>query len=74
MVEERAPNGFKVVTEVLTKQELEDVAANYKRVAGFQVDKLNAKPPIVPRPAGRLAYALPAARAGCRINHPPSLV
>ena len=50
MVEERAPNGFKVVTEVLSKQELDDVAANYKRVAGFQVDKLNAKPPIVPRP------------------------
>ena len=50
MVEDRAPNGFKVVTEVLTAQELEDVAANYKRVAGFQVDKLNAKPPIVPRP------------------------
>jgi len=50
MVEDRAPNGFKVVTEVLTKQELEDVAANYKRVAGFQVDKLNAKLPIVPRP------------------------
>jgi 5-methylphenazine-1-carboxylate 1-monooxygenase len=50
MVEDRAPNGFNVVTEVLTKQELEDVAANYKRVAGFQVDKLNAKPPIVPRP------------------------
>jgi 2-polyprenyl-6-methoxyphenol hydroxylase-like FAD-dependent oxidoreductase len=50
MVEERAPNGFGVVTEVLTRQELEDIAANYKRVAGFQVDKLNAKPPIVPHP------------------------
>ena len=50
MVEDRAPNGFNIVTEVLTAQELEDVAANYKRVAGFQVDKLNAKPPIVPRP------------------------
>ena len=27
---------------------LEEIAANYKRVAGFQVDALNAKPPIVP--------------------------
>jgi hypothetical protein len=27
--------------------ELEDIAANYKRVAGFQVEGLNAKPPIV---------------------------
>jgi hypothetical protein len=26
---------------------LEDIAANYKRVAGFQVEGLNAKPPIV---------------------------
>jgi 2-polyprenyl-6-methoxyphenol hydroxylase-like FAD-dependent oxidoreductase len=51
LVEERAPNGFNVVTEVMTQQELEDVANTYKRVAGFQVEALNAKPPIVPRPA-----------------------
>jgi 2-polyprenyl-6-methoxyphenol hydroxylase-like FAD-dependent oxidoreductase len=47
IVEERAPNGFSVVTDVLSQRELEDIAANYKRVAGFQVDALNAKPPIV---------------------------
>ena len=47
LVEERAPNGYKVVTDVLSQQELEDIAANYKRVAGFQVEVLNAKPPIV---------------------------
>lgn len=51
LVEERAPDGFNVVTDVLSQQELEDIAANYKRVAGFQVEALNAKPPIVPRPA-----------------------
>jgi 2-polyprenyl-6-methoxyphenol hydroxylase-like FAD-dependent oxidoreductase len=50
LVEERAPDGFKVVTDVLSQQELEDIAANYKRVAGFQVEALNAKPPIVPMP------------------------
>lgn len=49
LVEERAPDGFNVVTDVLSQQELEDIAANYKRVAGFQVEALNAKPPIVPR-------------------------
>ena len=38
LVEERAPDGFDVVTDVLSLQELEDIAANYKRVAGFQVD------------------------------------
>jgi 5-methylphenazine-1-carboxylate 1-monooxygenase len=47
LVEERAPNGYDVVTDVLSQQELEDIAANYKRVAGFQVEALNAKPPIV---------------------------
>jgi len=35
---------------VLSQQELEDIAANYKRVAGFQVEALNAKPPIVSAP------------------------
>ena len=58
MVEERAPDGYNVVTDVLSLKELEDIAANYKRVAGFQVEGLNAKPPIVqltreaPRAAG----------------------
>jgi hypothetical protein len=35
---------------LLSRQELEDFAANYKRVAGFQVEGLNAKPPIVVLP------------------------
>ena len=47
LVEERAPDGFDDVTDVLSRQELEAIAANYKRVAGFQVEDLNAKPPIV---------------------------
>jgi 2-polyprenyl-6-methoxyphenol hydroxylase-like FAD-dependent oxidoreductase len=47
LVEERAPDGYDIVTDVLSLQELEDIAANYKRVAGFQVEGLNAKPPIV---------------------------
>jgi 2-polyprenyl-6-methoxyphenol hydroxylase-like FAD-dependent oxidoreductase len=51
LVEERAPDGFGVVTDVLSLQELEEIAANYKRVAGFQVEGLNAKPPIVTKPA-----------------------
>jgi 2-polyprenyl-6-methoxyphenol hydroxylase-like FAD-dependent oxidoreductase len=51
LVEERAPDGYNVVTDVLSLQELEDIAANYKRVAGFQVEALNAKPPIVTMPA-----------------------
>src|SRR3954471_13500025 len=50
MVEERAPDGYNVVTDVLSLKELEDIAADYKRVAGFQVEGLNAKPPIVQLP------------------------
>jgi hypothetical protein len=43
---------------VLSLQELEDIAANYKRVAGFQVEGLNAKPPIVSMAAaGKLSSA-----------------
>jgi 2-polyprenyl-6-methoxyphenol hydroxylase-like FAD-dependent oxidoreductase len=51
LVEERAPDGFNVVTDVLSLQEMQDITANYKRVAGFQVEGLNAKPPIVPATA-----------------------
>jgi 2-polyprenyl-6-methoxyphenol hydroxylase-like FAD-dependent oxidoreductase len=58
IVEERAPDGYQVVTDVLSQQELEDIAANYKRVAGFQVEGLNAKPPIVTGPSpGQLSSA-----------------
>jgi 2-polyprenyl-6-methoxyphenol hydroxylase-like FAD-dependent oxidoreductase len=53
LVEERAPDGYKVVTDVLSQKELEDIAANYKRVAGFQVEALNAKPPIVQAPKAK---------------------
>jgi 2-polyprenyl-6-methoxyphenol hydroxylase-like FAD-dependent oxidoreductase len=51
LVEERAPDGYDVVTDVLSIEELHDIAANYKRVAGFQVEGLNARPPIVAMPA-----------------------
>jgi 2-polyprenyl-6-methoxyphenol hydroxylase-like FAD-dependent oxidoreductase len=53
MVEEHAPDGYVVVTDVLSQQELEDIAATYKRVAGFQVEGLNVKPPIVAKPGSR---------------------
>jgi hypothetical protein len=47
LVEERAPEGYDVVTDVLSLKELEEIAAHYKRVAGFQVEGLNVRPPIV---------------------------
>ena len=47
LVEERAPNGFARIGDVLSAEELEGVAAGYKRIAGFDKDALNSRPPIV---------------------------
>jgi 5-methylphenazine-1-carboxylate 1-monooxygenase len=47
LVEQRAPQGFDRIEDVLTAAELEGTAAGYKRVAGFDRDALNARGPIV---------------------------
>jgi 2-polyprenyl-6-methoxyphenol hydroxylase-like FAD-dependent oxidoreductase len=47
LVEERAPNGFARIEDVLSADELQDVATNYRRLAGFDKDDLNTRPPIV---------------------------
>ena len=44
IVEERAPHGFANLDDVITHQELTDVAAEYKRLAGFDREALNARP------------------------------
>ena len=43
MVEERAPNGFNRLDDVVSQQELQDVADRYKQLAGFDKETLNAK-------------------------------
>ena len=40
VAEERAPNGFTAVEDVIPRAELEEIAARYKRVAGFDIEKL----------------------------------
>jgi 2-polyprenyl-6-methoxyphenol hydroxylase-like FAD-dependent oxidoreductase len=47
LVEQRAPEGFARVEDVLTPAELEGTAAGYKQLAGFDKDALNARSPIV---------------------------
>ena len=47
-VEERAPNGFTRIDNVLSATELQEAAAGYKRMAGFDKDILNNRGPIVP--------------------------
>jgi hypothetical protein len=43
MARERAPEGFAHIHDVISQDELEEVAANYKRVAGFEPAILNAQ-------------------------------
>jgi 2-polyprenyl-6-methoxyphenol hydroxylase-like FAD-dependent oxidoreductase len=43
MAHERAPGGFHSVDEVFVPGELDAVAAEYKRVAGFHPDELNTR-------------------------------
>ncbi len=42
LAEERAPNGFKDVATVFAPDELEDISSHYKRIAGFNPERLNA--------------------------------
>ncbi len=41
--EERAPDGFAHVHDVASQQELEDIAAGYKKIVGFDIETVNAK-------------------------------
>ncbi len=41
LVEERAPNGFKELSDVITRPEIEAIADEYKRIGGFDVERLN---------------------------------
>jgi hypothetical protein len=44
MVEDRAPGGFRSLSDVISREELEEVANRYKAVAGFDRDRLNSLP------------------------------
>jgi 5-methylphenazine-1-carboxylate 1-monooxygenase len=41
LVDERAPDGFKELGDVITHQELEEIATQYKRITGFDIERLN---------------------------------
>jgi 2-polyprenyl-6-methoxyphenol hydroxylase-like FAD-dependent oxidoreductase len=47
LVEQRAPSGYGRIEDVLSLAEMEDAAAGYKRLAGFDRETLNSRPPIV---------------------------
>lgn len=43
IVEDRAPDGFNNLYDVISQHELEEIANQYKRIAGFAKDELNKK-------------------------------
>ena len=45
IVEERAPDGFENLDDVISREELESIAARYKQIAGFDKEALNKKHP-----------------------------
>jgi 2-polyprenyl-6-methoxyphenol hydroxylase-like FAD-dependent oxidoreductase len=57
LAHERAPKGFKDVHEVLSQDELEQSAANYKKLAGFDREALNTRASLTPPTSKRLRKA-----------------
>lgn len=51
LVEERAPGGFVDLHDVISQEELEEIAGSYKRTAGFDPETLNNRPSLGVRPA-----------------------
>ena len=46
IVEQRAPNGFTNLDDIVSKQDLEELSRAYKRTAGFDPDVLNSRPSL----------------------------
>jgi 2-polyprenyl-6-methoxyphenol hydroxylase-like FAD-dependent oxidoreductase len=46
LVEERAPDGFAELSRIVSQLELEAIALDYKRTAGFDIDRLNNRPSL----------------------------
>ena len=44
LVEQRAPDGFAHIDDVIAPGELRAIVAGYRRTAGFDVEELNARP------------------------------
>ncbi|OCW58240.1 flavin-dependent oxidoreductase [Hoeflea olei] len=51
VVEQKCEGLFDSIDEVMSAEELADHAARYKRLAGFDRETLNARPPLIPGPA-----------------------
>jgi 5-methylphenazine-1-carboxylate 1-monooxygenase len=59
LVEKRAPNGFANLSEVVSQQELDEIALEYKHTAGFDIEGLNQRPSFSVKSGGGLAASRP---------------
>jgi 2-polyprenyl-6-methoxyphenol hydroxylase-like FAD-dependent oxidoreductase len=59
LAEERAPDGFSNVYDVIPKEELEEIGRVYKKVAGFEMDTVNEKARETEGVDGRLGLRSP---------------
>jgi hypothetical protein len=50
IVEQRAPDGFANLDDVVSQAELEQIAADFTRTAGLERDVLNRRPSLSVRP------------------------
>jgi hypothetical protein len=50
LAEERAPDGFASIADVLTQDELESTALNFKKAAGLDVETVNSRESYVELP------------------------
>ena len=47
LIEERAPNGFNQIDDVVSQQDLAAIAKSYSSAAGLDVDTVNGRPPYL---------------------------
>jgi 2-polyprenyl-6-methoxyphenol hydroxylase-like FAD-dependent oxidoreductase len=53
LAEERAPNGFERIEDVIAPEEIKSIADSFFAVAGLDVETVNSRPPYVPANMGR---------------------
>jgi len=58
LVEERAPNGFSRIEDVISQQELDSIARSFSAAAGLDVETVNGRPSFV-RPSHKTGDSCP---------------
>jgi 2-polyprenyl-6-methoxyphenol hydroxylase-like FAD-dependent oxidoreductase len=56
LAEERAPNGFERIEDVIAPEEIKSIADSFFAAAGLDVESVNSRPPYVPANIRRQAH------------------